>query len=255
MLKDQVGMALAADQHIFVESRLQPVAQRHGWNHLQSLISRLRDHNDRPLTTEVIEALVTHETSFFRDPHYFDELTERILPRLIARCAPERCLTIWCAACATGQEAYSVAMILRERFALQLQDWDVNFLATDLSSTALQQAQTGRYLDVEVRRGLTDARLAQHFRREQTGWQIDDRLKQMVRFGQVNLTTTWPQLPAVDLVLLRNVLIYMSPGTRQSILARMQKTLHPEGCLMLGSTESATAPNLPIASVRINTIP
>ncbi|MDA1232553.1 MAG: protein-glutamate O-methyltransferase CheR, partial [Planctomycetota bacterium] len=196
-----------------------------------------------------------HETSFFRDPHYFDELTERILPRLITRRTPERRLTIWCAACATGQEPYSVAMILRERFAMQLLDWDVSLLATDLSLTALQQAQTGRYSDVEASRGLSDARLAQHFRRQQTGWQIDERLQHMVRFHQVNLTSVWPNLPPVDLVLLRNVLIYMSPATRQSILTRMQKALQPDGCLMLGSTESAAIPNLSIVCVRKDTVP
>ena len=255
LLEEQVGMVLEADQEIFVANRLLPVARRHGWNHLEPLINRLRDHNDRRLAQEVIESLVTHETSFFRDPHYFDDLTERVLPRLIARRASERRLTIWCAACSTGQEAYSIAMILRERFTEQLRDWNVELLATDVSSRALEQAQSGRYSDVEVRRGLSDARLAQHFRRETTGWLIDDRLQQMVRFHQINLIGTWPQLPILDLVLLRNVLIYMSLTTRQSILTRMQRALHPEGCLMLGSTEAANLPNLCVASVRAGTIP
>lgn len=250
LVNQQVGMALTPDQQLFVEGRLDPVARRLGWDHLQSLVSRLRDHQDHLLVTEVIEALVTHETSFFRDPHYFDELTERILPRLFARRAPERRLTIWCAACATGQEAYSVAMILRERFAQELQEWNLNLLATDLSFTALQKARIGHYSDMEVSRGLTDARLAQHFRRQQTGWQIDHGLMQIVRFRQVNLTSVWPYLPPVDLVLMRNVLIYMSQTARQSILNRMQKTLHPDGCLMLGSSESANALNLPVVRVQ-----
>lgn len=255
LLEEQVGMALEADQKLFAESRLRPVAQCHGWNSLDPLISRLRDQNDRLLAKEVIESLVTHETSFFRDPHYFDELTERVLPRLIARRATDRRLTIWCAACSTGQEAYSVAMILRERFTEQLRDWNVELLATDVSSRAIDQAQSGRYTDVEVRRGLSDARLAQHFRLESTCWRIDDRLQQMVRFHQTNLTGTWPQLPTLDLVLLRNVLIYMNTTTRQFILTRMQRALHPEGCLMLGSTESANAQNLQIACVRAGAIP
>lgn len=193
--------------------------------------------------------------SAFQDPHYFDELTERVLPRLIARRAPERRLAIWCAACSTGQEPYSVAMILRERFTEQLRDWNVGLLATDVSSRALEQAQSGRYSDVEVHRGLSDARLAQHFRRAPTGWRIDDRLQQMVRIHQTNLTGTWPQLPTLDPVLLRNVLIYMNPATRQSILTRVQHALHPEGCLMLGSTESANVPNLQITCVRAGSIP
>lgn len=237
LLEEQVGMALEADQEIFVARRLLPVAQRHGWSGLEPLISHLHNDNDRLLAQEVVESLVTHETSFFRDPHYFDELTERVLPRLIARRATERRLVIWCAACSTGQEAYSVAMIFRERFAEQLRDWNVELVATDVSARALEQAQSGRYSDVEVRRGLSEARLAQHFRRESSGWRIDDRLQQMVRFHQTNLTGTWPQFTTLDLVLLRNVLIYMNPATRQSILARMQRALHPDGYLMLGSTE------------------
>ena len=250
LVDQQIGMAITPDQQRFVESRLDPVALRRGWNHLQPLVSRLRDHQDHLLITEVIEALITHETSFFRDPHYFDELAERILPRMFARRAHERSLTIWCAACATGQEAYSVAMILRERFSQELQEWNLNLLATDLSSTALQQAQIGHYSDMEVSRGLTDTRLAKYFRRQQNGWQIDDRLLQIVRFRQVNLISVWPYLPPVDLVLMRNVLIYMSQTARRSILNRMQKTLHPDGCLMLGSSECFNERNLPVVRVQ-----
>ena len=169
LLEEQVGMALELDQQIFVENRLLPVAQRNGWSSLDPLIARLRDHHDRLLTQEVVESLMTHETSFFRDPHYFDELTERVLPRLIASRAKERRLAIWCAACSTGQEPFSIAMILRERFTDQLRDWQVELLATDVSSRALEQAQSGRFSDVEARRGLSEIRLAQHFRRDSAG--------------------------------------------------------------------------------------
>ncbi len=250
-LDEQAGIALEADQNMFVASRLLPVAQRHGWTNLDSLINKLRDHHDRLLAQEVVESLVTHETSFFRDPHYFDELTEHTLPRIIACRVPERRLAIWCAACSTGQEAYSVAMILQERFAEQLRDWSVDLLASDLSATALQQAQSGCYTEVEIRRGLSDARRAQHFRRESTCWRINDRLRQMVRFQKTNLNGTWPQLPTFDLVLLRNVLIYMTPSTRQSILTRIRNSLHPTGYLMLGSTESTNFSSLQIARGRV----
>lgn len=237
MLEEQAGIALEADQQTFTATRLLPVARRHGWSSLAPLIDGLRDPTDRLLAQEVMESVVTHETSFFRDPHYFDELTETILPRLIGLRASERRLAIWCAACASGQEAYSVAMILRERFAEQLRDWNVEILATDLSKTALQQAESGRYSDVEVGRGLSDARLALHFRREGSGWQIDDRLRRMIRFRRLNLLTTSPESLRLDLVLLRNVLIYMTPPARQSILARVHRALQPDGHLMLGSTE------------------
>ncbi len=250
LLEEQVGMALEQDQQFFVENRLLPVAQRHGWPSLDPLIARLRDHHDRLLTQEAVESLMTHETSFFRDPHYFDELTERVFPRLIASRAKERRLAIWCAACSTGQEAFSIAMILRERFTDQLRDWQVDLFATDVSSRALDQAQSGRYSDVEARRGLSDTRLAQHFRRAQSGWQIDDRLRQMVRFQRLNLLTSSPEASPRDLVLLRNVLIYMTPAARQTMLSRVKQSLHPDGHLMLGSTESSGGDGYSAATIR-----
>lgn len=193
---------------------------------------------------------MTHETSFFRDPHYFDELAERVLPRLIASRAKERRLAIWCAACSTGQEAFSIAMILRERFSDQLRDWQVELLATDVSSRALEQAQSGRFSDVEARRGLSEVRLAQHFRRDQFGWLIDDRLRQMVRFQRLNLLTASPESSPVDLILLRNVLIYMTPSARQTMLSRAKQSLHSDGHLMLGSTESSGGDGLAIPTIR-----
>ncbi|MEI8018138.1 MAG: protein-glutamate O-methyltransferase CheR [Schlesneria sp.] len=250
LLEDQAGIAIEGDQDKFVACRLLPVAQKHGFDSLEPMMTQLRTGCDRRLIQEVIESLVTHETSFFRDAHYFDELTERILPRLIARQAPERRLSIWCAACSTGQEAYSVAMILREQFAQRLNDWHIELLATDLSEISLQQARSGRYTDVEVRRGLTPARLTQHFRQDGDGWQIDDRLKRMVRFQQLNLTAVWPPFPTMDLILLRNVLVYMNPATREKILTRMQRILHSEGRLILGSSESSGIPDARFATVR-----
>ena len=250
LLGQQAGIVIEADQDQFVACRLLPVAQKHGFDSLDPLIAQIRNRSERHLIKDVIESLVTHETSFFRDAHYFDELTERILPRLIARRTPERRLSIWCAACSTGQEAYSVAMILRERFAQQLDNWHIELLATDLSEISLKQAQSGRYSDVEVRRGLSAPRLAQHFRQDGDGWQIDDRLKKMVRFQQLNLTTVWPPFPTMDLILLRNVLVYMNPVTREKILTRMQRVLHSEGSLILGSSESSSIPDARFATVR-----
>ncbi len=249
-LEQQAGIAIEADQDQFVACRLLPVAQKHGFDSLESMIVQLQNRRERHLIQDVIESLITHETSFFRDAHYFDELTERILPRLIARRTSERRLSIWCAACSTGQEAYSVAMILRERFAQQLNDWHIELLATDLSEISLQQAQTGRFTEVEVRRGLSVPRLTQHFRQDGDGWQIDDRLKRMVRFEQLNLTNVWPPFSSMDLILLRNVLVYMSPATRQKILTRMQRVLHSDGCLILGSSESSSIPDARFATVR-----
>jgi chemotaxis protein methyltransferase CheR len=241
LLDQQIGMALEPDQEVFVAGRLFPVAERNGWDRLEPLIVRLRESSSRGLAQEVIESVVTHETSFFRDPHYFEALIERVVPDLIRRRLSERRLTIWCAACSTGQEAYSIAMLLREHFAEQLEGWTIDLYGTDVSSRALEQAAAGRFTDVEVRRGLSGERLARFFRREPRGWRIDQSLRQMVQFRQVNLTGTWPNLRSLDLVLLRNVLIYMSPSTRQNIISRMKRVIDPTGCLMLGSTETASA--------------
>lgn len=250
LMAENAGISLEADQDQFVVGRLQAVAARFGLKQPSLLIARMRDHNDRIVMQQVVESLVTHETSFFRDPHFYDEIAERLLPELIAGRNAERRLSIWCAACSTGQEPYSIAMILRERFAAQLDGWQVEIFASDLSAAALQQARSGAYSDVEIRRGLSEARLAVHFRKSPAGWQIDDRLRKSVQFQQVNLMGTWPAFPPIDLILLRNVLVYMTPSTRQTILTRMQRCLRANGWLMLGSSETANIPNLRIANVR-----
>ena len=249
LLVERTGVVLEDDQIRFTAGRLLPVAQKRKWNDLAPLVAQLRDRHDQALAQEVIEALVTHETSFFRDPHYFDELTDQVLPQLFARRAGERRLSIWCAACSTGQEPYSIAMILRERFPQHLAEWNVQILATDLSATALHQAKSGLFSEVEINRGVSEIRRAQHFTRESTCWRIDHRLMQLMRFQQLNLIDAWPAMPAHDLILLRNVLIYMSRETRQTILQRIQTSLRPDGRLMLGSSESTLSRNLSIACV------
>ena len=249
-LEEQVGLVIESDQAFFVASRLSPVIVRLGWNDYGPLITKLKDPAEFMLAQEVIESLLTHETSFFRDAHYFDELVCRTLPHIIDRRKGDRRIAIWCTACSTGQEAYSIAMLLRERFAEQLRGWQVEILATDLSTRAIQQARAGRYTDVEVRRGLSEGRIAQHFRRDGIRWNIDDRLKQMIQFHQVNLKGAWPPISTMDLILLRNVLVYMHPSTRERILKRMQQTLHSDGHLMLGSSESTPVAGIPTVSIR-----
>lgn len=240
LLEEQVGMALEADQQLFAASRLQPVARRYGWASLDPLMTKLRNPAERLLIQEAIEALLTHETSFFRDPHYFDDLADRILPGLIARRADARRLKLWCAACSTGQEPYSLAMLLKERFADRLREWQIELLATDVSVQAITQAQNGHYSEVELRRGLSDVRVHSHGRRTQQGWQIADSLRHSVRFQRLNLLNGSPEGGPFDLVLLRNVLIYMSPESRRTVVARIQRSLANDGHLLLGSTESAS---------------
>ena len=249
-LEAEIGLVIESDQAFFVASRLYPLITRYGWNDYAPLIARLKDRTEYSLAQDVIESLLTHETSFFRDAHYFDELVSRTLPRIIERRASERRLAIWCAACSTGQEAYSIAMLLRERFSEQLRGWHVEILATDLSNRAIQQARAGMYTEVEVRRGLSDARVVLHFRQDGIHWKIDDRLKQMIQFQQVNLKGNWPPIPMMDLILVRNVLVYMHPSTRERILKRMQQALHSAGHLMLGCSESMPVSGISTVSAR-----
>ncbi len=241
LVDQQLGMSLEDDQQEFVTTRLSSLARRLGMSSAEVLIAGLRSTSNRALQQEACEALVTHETSFFRDPHYFEELTKRVIPSLIEARAAERRLKIWCAACSTGQEAYSLAIILREQFTERLRGWNVDLLASDFSSKALHQAKTGQFSDVEISRGLTPARQAQHFRRDASGWTIDEQLRKMIRFERINLFGPWPDIENVDLVLLRNVLIYMKPASRQLLQQRLRRVLHPGGLLMLGSTESAAS--------------
>lgn len=235
----QLGMALENDQQHFVTTRLSALARRLGMSNVEILLAGLRNGSNRTLQQEACEALVTHETSFFRDPHYFDELSKRVIPSLIESRIAQRQLTIWCAACSTGQEVYSLAMILREQFNERLRGWRVDLLASDFSSKALQQAKAGHFSDVEMSRGLTPARQAQHFRRDTSGWLVDEQLQRMIRFERINLLGPWPDIENVDLVLLRNVLIYMHPTSRQRVIQKLARVLHPHGVVMLGSTEAA----------------
>lgn len=239
LVEEQVGLALEPDQQLFAAGRLQPVATRHGWESLEPLMAKLRNPAERSLIQDAIESLLTHETSFFRDPHHFDDLADRILPSLIAQRRPERRLKIWCAACSTGQEPYSLAILLKERFVEQLRDWQIDLLATDVSSRAITRAQLGQYTEVESRRGLSDHRLHTHGQRSPQGWQIAEPLRQSVRFERRNLLTSALDSSSYDLILLRNVLIYMTPKARHTVAARIRSSLAPDGHLLLGSTESA----------------
>lgn len=181
--------------------------------------------------------MTTNETSFFRDIHPFAALERHLLPELITRRSAQRRLSIWSAACSSGQEPYTVAMILADRFA-QLRDWDVRILATDISTEMLERARTGRYSQLEMNRGLPAVRLVRHFTRAGTGWEASAALRAAVEFRQLNLVEPWPAMASMDVVLLRNVLIYFSVATKREVLARLRRVLRPDGFLILGGAET-----------------
>jgi chemotaxis protein methyltransferase CheR len=237
LLRQRSAVAPEPDKQYLVESRLAPLVRRLELASITDLVGRLRAAPFNGLHTEVVEALVTTETSFFRDHHPFESLRKEVIPELLRRRAGERSLRIWCAACSTGQEPYSLALMFREHFP-ELRKWDVFLLATDLSREVLQRARAGRYNQIEVNRGLPAALLVKYFRQEGSDWQLQADVRELVRFQELNLAQPWPSLPRLDLVLLRNVMIYFDVETKRAVLGRLARLLRPDGYLVLGGAET-----------------
>lgn len=220
-----------------VESRLVPLARRGGFSSIADLVSQVRGGKRTDLERAVVEAMTTNETYFFRDVHPFEALKSQILPELAQKRAGERKLNFWCAACSTGQEPYSTAILLHEHFQWLL-NWNLDFLATDLSEEVLVRAREGIYSQIEVNRGLPATLLSKYFVPHGNHWAVRDRMRQSVKFRQMNLMGSWSGLPKMDIVFLRNVLIYFNLETKKSILAKVRNVLKPDGYLFLGAAET-----------------
>lgn len=232
------AIVLGTEKRYLVEARLIPVAKKHGHAHLGELVTALRGQPQfGPIHSAVIDALTTNETYFFRDFHPFEALRQTILPSIIKKNRSTRSLSIWSAACSTGQEAYSIAMLLKERFP-ELSDWNISIQGTDLSSKVLEQAEAGRYNQIEVNRGLPAPLLLKYFTQERSDWIIDESIRKMVTFQPFNLIKPWPVFKPFDLILIRNVLIYFDLEIKKSILKRIGSYIRPNGYLMLGTAES-----------------
>jgi chemotaxis protein methyltransferase CheR len=229
---------LEPGKEYLVESRLQPIVQASGEGTLDRLVARLRSAPEGSLHAQVVEAMTTNETSWFRDRHPYDALESVILPDLLSCRARERRLTVWSAATASGQEAYSIAMVLHERLLDADPSWDVRVLASDLSAEMVRRTRAGRYSQLEVNRGLPAARLVRHFSRAGTTWQVNESLRRLVEVRQLNLAAPFPPLPPIDVTFLRNVLIYFQADSRRQILQRVRRVLRPGGYLVLGAAET-----------------
>jgi chemotaxis protein methyltransferase CheR len=219
------------------ETRLTPLARIAGAADLDAFVQHLRSAGD-PLRSAVGEAMMIHETSFFRDLMPFDLLRRKLLPELIERRRGEKKLRVWSAASSTGQEAYSLAMLLCESFP-ELEDWSVKIIGTDISSHVSDYAARGRFRRIEVNRGLPARMLVKYFKRDGEEWQIDPRVRKMVEFRVANLCAPLPALPVFDLVLLRNVLLYFPQQDRGCVLTDVYQRLRPDGALVLGNAEQA----------------
>jgi chemotaxis protein methyltransferase CheR len=237
LLRSVAGIALDSDKLYLAESRLAPIMLDNGDIDLAELVRRIERSGDEQFLQAVIDAMTTNETSFFRDRTPFELFQRELLPELMERRRDKRRLRIWCAACSTGQEPYSLAMLLEEEGA-RLQDWTVEILATDISETALKTARRGVYSQFEVQRGLSTQRLLRHFDQHNGNWRANDRLRARVAFRASNLLSSFRDLGPFDIVFCRNVLLYLAPEVRRDVMSRLAAVTAEDGRLILGTAEA-----------------
>jgi chemotaxis protein methyltransferase CheR len=237
LLKERSGLMLSADKQYLVESRLLPVARKAGVAGLSGLVQKLKEPGAESLTTEVVEAMTTNESFFFRDKIPFDLFRNQIMPALLTARSAQRSIRIWCAAASTGQEPYSLAMCLKE-MAGKVAGWRIEMLGTDLSTEVLEKARAGIYSQFEVQRGLPIQLLVKYFAQVGETWQVAPELRAMVQYKPLNLLQNFSHLGQFDVVFCRNVLIYFDQPTKVEVLERMAKLVQPDGFLVLGAAET-----------------
>lgn len=237
LLKQRSGLVLSRDKAYLLESRLMPVARRNDIKSLDDLANLVRSRKDESLLREITEAMTTNETSFMRDGKPFEMFRNVVLPRMLEARASRRSLRIWSAAASTGQEAYSIAMLLEEEQA-KLPGWKIEIVATDLSSEVVDRAKAGIYTQFEVQRGLPIQFLVKYFTQKGDKWAINDRLKKNIHFREYNLLTDLSALGQFDIVFCRNVLIYFDQPTKARVLGQIARIMPPDGLLFLGGAET-----------------
>jgi chemotaxis protein methyltransferase CheR len=241
-VRENSGLSLEEDKRYLAEDRLQRLMQTEQLANLDELARLVHQAPGSGLATAVIEALTNNETSFFRDRTLFNTVGDQLLPRLMEAREKTRRLRIWCAACSTGQEPYSLAMLIDERIR-RPSGWQIEIVASDLSRGVIQTAKQGLYSQFEVQRGLPVAMLLRHFRRLEDHWQISDYMRARISFRVHNFLAHSADLGTFDLIFCRNALIYFDPETKRRALARLVHQLAPDGYLVLGATERVSGLN------------
>jgi chemotaxis protein methyltransferase CheR len=231
------GIVLEAGKEYLMEPRLGPVAKREGLASVDALVDAVRLGRAVDLRRKLVEAMTTNETTFFRDTQPFEFLASDVLPTLIKARQLRRQLRIWYAAASTGQEPYSVSMLVRESFP-ELLKWNLTQLGTDYSRPALDRARNAKYSQVEINRGLPAKLLVKYFEKRGLDWYLSNDIKDMVRFDEMNLNAKWPALGEFDIVFIRNVMIYFDTDAKKRILDRIYTLLAPDGYLFLGAAET-----------------
>lgn len=237
LLKDRSGLALTPEKEYLLDSRLSPIARKHDLPDLAALVNEVRMKKSESLIGEIVEAMTTNESFFFRDNTPFEVFRNTVLPGLLESRRDRRSLRIWSAACSTGQEAYSLAMILKEE-AAKLNGWRIEIVGTDISNDVLQKARSGMYSQFEVQRGLPIQLLMTYFEQINEMWQIDSAIRGMVQFKEFNLLADLRALGKFDVVFCRNVLIYFDQPTKAKVLANISDLMPDDGALFLGAAET-----------------
>ena len=237
ILKDRSGLVLGSDKAYLLESRLNPVARTYDLAGGDDLVAMIRRGSNEKLLVDITEAMTTNESFFFRDQKPFDQFRDLVLPYVLDHRSQAKKLRIWCAACSSGQEPYSLAMLLKEQ-AAQLAGWSIEILATDLSLEILAKAKEGAYSQFEVQRGLPVQLLMKYFKQDGERWQISDEIRNMVSFKAHNLLEQPPGLRQIDVVFCRNVLIYFDPDTKTKALDLIAGVMAEDGFLFLGGAET-----------------
>ena len=237
LVRTRSAIVLEREKAYLVQSRLEPLAKSEGLASLTELVAKLRSAPYGALHKKVVEAMTTNETSFFRDLTPFQVLREQLLPEIIARKGSSKRLNMWCGASSSGQEPYSVMFTLLEHFP-ELKDWVIQFIATDISEEMLAKCREGKYSQLEVNRGLPICHLTKYFSKKGMSWQVQDDIRQRIDFKPMNLAGSWMAFPTMDVVFLRNVMIYFDLETKKQILGNIRKILNPNGYLLLGGSET-----------------
>jgi chemotaxis protein methyltransferase CheR len=236
LLRDHSGLDLSADKQYLIESRLLPLARKAGLAGISELVQKMKA-GPTALIGQVVEAMTTNETFFFRDKVPFDHFRDSIMPEILQARAGRKSIRIWCAAGSTGQEPYSLAMCLKEMSAA-LNGWRIEILATDLSQEVIEKSKAGIYSQFEVQRGLPIQLLVKYFKQTGEVWQINPEIRAMVQHRQLNLLHDFSQLGVFDVIFCRNVLIYFDQETKINIFNRLAKATEPDGFLVLGAAET-----------------
>lgn len=237
LLEKHSAIVLDDNKSYLVDARLGPVANDNGFKSVADMVQRMRVQTFGTLHKSVVEALTTNETSFFRDLAPFEALEKTVLPDVVERRRASRMLRVWCAACSSGQEPYTVAMTLLETYP-ELERWNVQILATDLNTAMVERTQAGKYSQLEINRGLPARMTLKYFKKKGMKYEARPVLKDMIQARPMNLIERWPRMGPFDVVFMRNVLIYFGTDMKRMIFDRILNVMHPEGYMFLGGAET-----------------